>query len=728
MKTLALLASLVALLALAPAAMAADNVTVGHSSWFWGNPQPQGNTLNAIDFAGGTGYAAGDFGTLLKTTDNGFTWTGIPTGVTVNLQRVRLLGANTIFIGAGCLLRRSDNGGQTFQRILATSSERSCPDAITSFFFVTPQVGYVLLSDGTVQRTDDGGQSFQQRTAVPGTAATGVSQPVPPSDIWFTGVDTGYAIAGTSIQKTTDGGNSWTPVYNGATKLNSFFFVDATTGYAVGDGKTILKTTDTGSNWAPQTVAADIPAADLTTIRCASATRCLASSRQGDQLLRSDDGGATWTSVKPSTGKILAAAFNGPSAATAVGAAGDTVISANGGANWAPVGSVLTATLTRLRATSSRAVFATGDNGNLARTTNGGQDWSKPNVATSEDITDVTFPSDAVGYAVNSAGELRKTGNSGQTWTPVDTAGAPAPNAIVATSVKTVFLVGPKGLYRTIDGENFNRIATKVVRGASFSDFDRTAGGLLFYGPKALVAANLTGSKFKSIKRPGGRKGPVIQKADFMSSKVGYVLTNDGRIYTTHNGGRRWAELRGTGTNRGYDMAWGDQRNGYLAIGGFGDNHTFGFLLRTSDAGKSWRPQLIAPTAIRRNGLVATAARTAFALADTNQLFYTAAGGDQGTQSIVSLKANTRHIGRSKRGRLVTFTGKIKPAVAGADVYISFRRTGGGGWVTKLPRPTSGSGSFTLQRRIKVPTIVVAQWLGDADHNGDGSSVITLRR
>jgi photosystem II stability/assembly factor-like uncharacterized protein len=404
------------------------------------------------------------------------------------------------------------------------------------------------------------------------------------------------------------------------------------------------------------------------------------------------------------------------------------VISANGGANWAPVGSVLTATLTRLRATSSRAVFATGDNGNLARTTNGGEDWTKPNVATSEDITDVTFPTDAVGYAVNSAGELRKTGNSGQTWTPVDTAGAPRPNAIVATSDKTVFLVGPKGLYRTTNGENFNKLTAKAIRSGLFSDFDRTAGGLLFYGPKTLVAANLTGSKFKAIKRPGGKKGPAINKADFISGVVGYVLTNDGRVYVTRNGGRKWAELPATGTNRAYDMAWGDARNGYLAMAGFGNNRTFGFLLRTSDAGKSWRPQLVAPTAIRRNGLVATAANTAFALADTNQLFYTAAGGDQGTQSIVSLKASVKRIGRSKKGKLVTFTGKLKPAVAGADVYLSFRRTGGGGWVTKLPRPTSGSGSFTLQRRIKTPTIVVAQWLGDADRNGDGSNVITLTR
>src|SRR5436190_850784 len=51
---------------------ASANVQVGSSGWLWGNPLPQGNTLRAMAFAGGTtGYAVGDFGTLLQTTDAG---------------------------------------------------------------------------------------------------------------------------------------------------------------------------------------------------------------------------------------------------------------------------------------------------------------------------------------------------------------------------------------------------------------------------------------------------------------------------------------------------------------------------------------------------------------------------------------------------------------------------------------------------------------------------------
>jgi photosystem II stability/assembly factor-like uncharacterized protein len=50
-------------------------------NWTWLNPLPQGNTLFCVQFLGNdTGFAAGDGGTILKTTDGGGSWsnTSIP--------------------------------------------------------------------------------------------------------------------------------------------------------------------------------------------------------------------------------------------------------------------------------------------------------------------------------------------------------------------------------------------------------------------------------------------------------------------------------------------------------------------------------------------------------------------------------------------------------------------------------------------------------------------------
>ena len=43
--------------------------------WFWQNPLPQGNTLHSVQLVyENVGWAVGDGGTILKTTNGGFSW------------------------------------------------------------------------------------------------------------------------------------------------------------------------------------------------------------------------------------------------------------------------------------------------------------------------------------------------------------------------------------------------------------------------------------------------------------------------------------------------------------------------------------------------------------------------------------------------------------------------------------------------------------------------------
>ena len=171
-RTLALLVgSLLALLLSASAASAA--VSVGHAGWTWGSPRPQGNDLRGLAFAGGSGYAVGGFGTLLKTGDGGASWSGLSTGTTADLDLVQTIGSSGVVVGGGCSVRRSDDGGDTFRRLPFSASERRCSTTIQGFAFPSSTTGFLLLADGTVLRTPDGGASFQRRTAIPGTAATG---------------------------------------------------------------------------------------------------------------------------------------------------------------------------------------------------------------------------------------------------------------------------------------------------------------------------------------------------------------------------------------------------------------------------------------------------------------------------------------------------------------------------------------------------------------------------
>src|SRR5215470_14626255 len=182
------------------------------SGWFWQNPLPQGNTLRGVaTLSPSSTVAVGDFGTILRTTDGGATWTPQFSGTTYRLRGVSFVDAN--------------NG-----------------TAVGDF--------------GTIVRTTDGGATWTPQTSGTTNALYGVS---------FVDANTGTAVGdfGT-ILNTTDGGATWTRQFSGTIDyLYGVSFTDGNTGTAVGcvlvtphprcAGRgAILRTTDGGVTWTPQ--------------------------------------------------------------------------------------------------------------------------------------------------------------------------------------------------------------------------------------------------------------------------------------------------------------------------------------------------------------------------------------------------------------------------------------------------------------------------------------------
>src|SRR5712692_1350425 len=73
-----------------------SSVSLAQSGWFWQNPRPQGNRLNAVSaFGSDTVTAVGELGTIVRTTDGGTTWTAQTSGTTNYLIGVFFVDANT---------------------------------------------------------------------------------------------------------------------------------------------------------------------------------------------------------------------------------------------------------------------------------------------------------------------------------------------------------------------------------------------------------------------------------------------------------------------------------------------------------------------------------------------------------------------------------------------------------------------------------------------------------
>ena len=192
------------------AATAQAQVVNGQSGWEWGTPTPQGNAINDIGFIGGVGYAVGNFGTIMSTTDAGQAWTGLNTGITADINKVALPAPGTIIIGGGCYDLISANGGVSFTQMQFTVPGPNCTPTVTSQSFVTPALGYVLANTGQVLATNDAGATFSGNSApVPGTQAAGGAATA--TDIAFTTATNGVALVGGSIFRTTTGPGAGLP-------------------------------------------------------------------------------------------------------------------------------------------------------------------------------------------------------------------------------------------------------------------------------------------------------------------------------------------------------------------------------------------------------------------------------------------------------------------------------------------------------------------------------------
>src|SRR3954454_5810130 len=237
-------------LLLAPAAAKAAPVEVAHAGWTWGSPRPQGDNLTALAFQGQRGYAVGEFGTMLRTDDGGSSWTGVSTGLTEDLDLVRMISPDSVVVAGGCPVRRSDDGGKTFRRLPWTASDARCTAGVASLAFPSPTVGYLLLGNGNVLRSSDSGKTWSRRTAVPGTPATSEASRIAPTDLAFTAPDTGFAsTSGGDVYATTDAGSTWTPVLQLPFSIRDLDFPSSSVGYAVGAAPVALKTTDGGATW-----------------------------------------------------------------------------------------------------------------------------------------------------------------------------------------------------------------------------------------------------------------------------------------------------------------------------------------------------------------------------------------------------------------------------------------------------------------------------------------------
>jgi len=210
----------------------------------WSDPlnTPTDRTLNGIYFpTPEIGYVAGNGGVILKTTDGGDNWVDVdnPAG-TFGLNDVMFTDEENGWVAGVNRLLKTEDGGQTWQQI--TPAQGISPGNYLSLHLFDENNGIFVGTNGTIQRTEDGGQTF-----------INLNNPAfrTLNSIRFTDNNTGWAVGiSGSVIKTTDGGNTWVQQSSGTgVDLFDISAFDVNNAAVVGENSTRIRTTDGGNTW-----------------------------------------------------------------------------------------------------------------------------------------------------------------------------------------------------------------------------------------------------------------------------------------------------------------------------------------------------------------------------------------------------------------------------------------------------------------------------------------------
>jgi len=318
-----------------------------------------------------------------------------------------------------CLLVLAANAGRV--RAAAEGTVRSAAPSWLGLFSVAIQPDgkiFIVGSKGLLLVSSDHGKSWLQRT-LKERAGSDLFQDRDLYSIRFADSKTGWIVGeeGT-VLRTDDGGQTWSKQDSGvANNLFKISVVDAQNAVAVGADGAIIRTSDGGAHW--QSIKCPI----LITVFDVTFTDKNTGFAAGEfsTILATTDGGQTWKVVSGgntgdfTVGPFFTLTFIDPQHGTAAGLSGDLMVTADGGKTWQAqklpdeIGTYVT-----VQDPDSKKLWVGGAGGKMLAQGSGGQ-WQESSRATFHDLTDIAFAGKQ-GVAVGLNGTILLTDNAGEKW------------------------------------------------------------------------------------------------------------------------------------------------------------------------------------------------------------------------------------------------------------------------------------------------------------------------
>ncbi|MEK7399562.1 MAG: YCF48-related protein [Candidatus Poribacteria bacterium] len=197
------------------------------------------------------GWACGDMlkgaGVIIHTKDGGKTWDRQSSGLAVAFYGIFFLDAkNGWAAGANGTLLVTQSSGSKWTPLVQGKANAAIGEGSPGFWdvqFLTLQKGWTVGENGTIKMTVDGGKTWVAQNS--GTDSN-------LSAVKFVNENAGWVVGeGGAIVATTDGGKTWTAQKSGLSEewFYGVDFISDQEGFVVGDYAAILHTTDGGKTW-----------------------------------------------------------------------------------------------------------------------------------------------------------------------------------------------------------------------------------------------------------------------------------------------------------------------------------------------------------------------------------------------------------------------------------------------------------------------------------------------
>jgi photosystem II stability/assembly factor-like uncharacterized protein len=229
----------------------------GGRTWESRSVGPNEMSFNRIAFSDAqNGWAVGDHGLIVRTTDGGNSWQMMRSPTNADLDSVKFIDANTGYVAGGDAFvpmndeaRRASHGLDILRTTdggLNWSLVYHKRDSHNAFGIEALSERVIFVSDGmSILRTVDGGASWQN-TPSPGKFPRGL-RIAPDGTLWAVGRDGAFL-------RSFDQGQSWQVPTTVPSDINEQMwwdidFADSLRGVAVGDEGACVVTDDGGNTW-----------------------------------------------------------------------------------------------------------------------------------------------------------------------------------------------------------------------------------------------------------------------------------------------------------------------------------------------------------------------------------------------------------------------------------------------------------------------------------------------